>query len=456
MADTDILNVSMKERFFLSTTPFKLDQTVEPGKTLRIVADPLGSMLHIEEKKDEKGQPVYNIQASPLAVTASRFRDFLYVGSTFTIVPAANNAQVDPAHVNDNGAGSSNYLHPIDMSSTLHYRRWLGGDFDVPHGTPTGANSTYTEQDSLKLDDLWLNDSRFNHVPITEGFGFDSVPMETDLVTNPLAANSVFAYFQTSSGSAASGLREQPWEQPMGALAIRGSELKRRLWMPNPFAGFVYTPRSSDDSTYRPEAPKYNVTELNRFFPWFGDLTELMTPPSMKNIVFDVLHMVHNSLLNPLCILRLPPSYGSRFFWTGYMRHEFAFRHPYLLDGTWTAGKIEGLKYDPSDLHLQTVDSDGYTHLNYTIDESPECLHGGILHTAPTDPYASDNEIFRISMRDEDASLAAKFRDEPKKSVQEMLDYIRGYVDSKKELSRKSPVDDSTGSAVNENGNSDV
>lgn len=334
---TNTISFKLKERVYLSTKAFVPNQEQEPGKTYVITADPIGSLLSSK-------------YASTLAVTLSRFREFRYFGTRMALRPAATVGQIDPAHISDSIQGS-NYMHPRDVSNSIHFRRWIGGNFDLPHVNPHVSEEqpgTYEwhQDDAYNLDLAWLSDSRFNHVNVSQGFDLFSSPKRAVLTGPAAASNSMFAYASSYSAVGAGTFldyRSHPTQEvwmPRGMSMVTGQEIVDDTWTPNPLSCFKYRLEYNDPQN-TPAPDLYTIEAVNTDAPWFADISNV---GEFSGDVTDAFQMIKDRYRAPICILRIPPSYGSKFYWACYFVHYFAVRYPFISNSKWTATKIQTLQ----------------------------------------------------------------------------------------------------------------
>lgn len=392
MSDTNLVQFSMRERMFLSTPAFVPKKSTQPGKVYRVCADPIGSIIRSETP--QHGLPM--VYASPLALTLSRFRDFRYVGTRVALVPAASTAQIDPAHISTT-AGTNNYMHPRDVSNCIHWRRWMGGNFRIPSLSATDPTG-YSETDAYMLDAAWLSDERFNHVSVGDGFEFFSEPFRANVETSAAGTNSLFGFrdilFAGGERKWNHGLAEAvPILDPArgvgalgseGAMVLSGGSVHPDTWVPNPFAGFMY---SMDGGTKIGEDKQaYHVSGINERFPWFSDtgVIRIGDDSAMDFTLAEFYNLVRERFMAPLCILRLPSAYGSPFYWTLYFRHYFAVRKPFLVNGTWSVGLVSTM-YDQVPDGLGAPD-DGRNPIQYLIAKPAD---EPVIQMISPDPYAA-------------------------------------------------------------------
>lgn len=391
--DTNQLNFSLRERTFLSTKSFEEHSESEPGQTLLITADPIGALLQ-KNPTAMSDHPISHM-ASQLALTISRFRDFCYFGTKISLVPAATTGQVDPAHISAPLAGTSNYMHPRDISNMIHYRRWVGGNFRVPSVWPTESVGTltvthaYSTQDSYDLDAAWLSDDRFNHALVSDGFTMFVRPLRATLETSAVATQSVLGFYDIKHASGISGSTTAA-QQSLGSTLLSTGDVRPDSWMPNPFAGLIYSwtePPAAGSGTMPEETGNEQafVTDFSSRFPWYADVVSLKTyAPSLD--VDSLLSLLRDRFRVPICILRLPPAYGSVFYYTLYMRHYFAVRRPYITNGVWCAGKIQRFVVTSSD----ALDSETGLRMMSECDDSSDEYR--LTQMISPDPYgAADN-----------------------------------------------------------------
>lgn len=398
MSETNELVFSLRERAWLSTTIFaagKDSSRTEPGQILRIVCDPIGSMIS-SNSTTPSGNPLH--YSCPLALTLSRFRDFKYIGTKISLVPAATTGQVDPAHIST-AAGVNNYMHPRDVGNMIHWRRWVGGNFRVPSVKPTGIDATtsivyYTENDAYDLDAAWLSDSRFNHALVSDGFSMFVRPLRARLETAAAATTSIFGYYNPDSLAYKPG--ESPEYQIRGQTMITAGDVVPDSWVPNPFAGFKFTiqydsPGAGNERIY--------VTDVNKTFPWFADLPDL-TGIIDSQVMTTFVNRVKQRFYAPVCILRLPPAYGSVYYYTLYMRHYFAVRRPYITNGVYVAAKIQRFVPTNGDENI------GSPQRFLTAIEDPDDMYHVVQMISP-DPYGAADSPDTLSMDDLGESIWA-------------------------------------------------
>lgn len=390
MSDTNQLTFSLRERTWLSTKIFDPEQYGEPGQLLRIVCDPVSSMIAVGDSQGQiHGAAAY---AAPLCLTISRFRDFKYIGTRISLVPAASTGQIDPAHIST-AAGVNNYMHPRDVDNLLHWRRWVGGDFRVPAVGANGSAGRYTEKDAYDLDAAWLSDSRFNHARISDGFSMFVRPLRARIETSAMATASIFGFYNADSMDLFYGQERQNTDdyQPLGQTMLTAGDVRPDSWIPNPFAGLVFNIESG--SGFPGNERNLVVSGYRNRFPWFADVPDLdSTKPQFHNVTAGMLlGLIRQRLLAPICILRLPPAYGSVYYFTLYMRHYFAVRRPFLTSGTYVAARIERFDMNPvqpvQGLRLLSADAE-------SVDEYP------IIQMISPDPYGASDSADILSMQD--------------------------------------------------------
>lgn len=389
LKDTNYLNFSLRERFWLNTKVFDPDtpSTTEPGQTIRLAVDPFSAL--ISSNQDVHTGEIRHY-ASQLALTLSRFREFRYVGTKVAVVPAATSVAVDPAHISADYAGTNNYMHPRDTNNMMHWRRWLGGNIRVPSVRPTGADGKYTAADSYDLDSAWMSDVRYNHVPISQGFETFVAPKRATLQIGAGSMVSLLGIWSEKSIGGKEHGTEAHW-QTYGQTALSTGEVVEDGWVPNPFAGFQYDwidelpsgwPQTGNEIPY--------VVSYNPLFPWFGDVVNLATVANTPSIN-ALIDLIRERFLAPLCILRLPPAYGSSYYFTVYLRHFFSVRKPYLVNGVWVAAKVQ--RFTPS-----PVPGANGLRMLAEVPDVDDDYH--IVQSISPDPYAGGDDTSVMSMDD--------------------------------------------------------
>lgn len=385
LKDTNIIYASLKEKMWVQSHAWMDGQVYEPGQILKIVADPLGSMIS-SSPATEAGHTDPAHYASPLALTLSRFREFRYLGTRVALRPAATTGSVDPAHISM-VPGQVNSVDPRDITNQIHYRRWIGDNFHVPQIDPSGNDDVYLLWDSYDLDAAWLADSRFAHAPITDGFDVFVQPLRSTVEMSAAATNSMFGFYSSVCVSP----REVPTNyQAPGMVALTGGDVVVDGWMPNPLAGFRYA--SKHDPNYETGEELMYVSGFNPLFPWFSDLLDLTGAVGVE----DLYRMCRERLMAPLMILRIPPAYGTKFYWALYMRHYFAARKPFYVCGNWVAGKVSRMvPSDPSQWSSPL-------RVLQECDQDPDGIDYHVSQMAAPDPYGNDMAVRVVTMRDGD------------------------------------------------------
>lgn len=463
--DTRTMTFVLREVMHMHTNSLGDHTTNEmPGKMLRVIASPLSSMIKKVTQTDSEGKETTKYLVNTLGITTSRWREIRYVGTRVQFVPLATTGRIDPADITQSASGVPSQgsfspqgsIHPYDAMNFVHWRRWTGGNINIPawpsgtvSGTGDEARKNYAKK-SLAYDQEWLADDRFNHVKLTDGMQFDSVPLRVDLETSALAGNSLFGfsttmmmtpgrdqlglvYGQTTGANAISTANTLPigstfptlnrsanyvfdadlskYFQPAGLMAISaGKEYHEEGWLPNPFAGFKYKPDDpAGDLT--PGDEKYQITGYLPNFPWFADRTSL-TPESFPydegsssttktekyaaTVPFLIDYLINlcvERFLAPIALIRLPPAYGTMFYWTAYMAHVFQVRKPFLTNSAWTVGKVEDLGHDVAPVN----------RLAGIADVSPELVTIGeetIYQAIGPDPYGLAESPMTVTLAD--------------------------------------------------------
>lgn len=455
--DTRTMTFVLREVFHYHTTKLDKTKTTMPGQLLRIVANPLGAMLTADDG-------AYKVNT--LGFTASRWREIRYVGTRVQFVPLATTGRLDPADITQSASGipggtaenpefsPQGSIHPYDALNFAHWRRWTGGNINIPSWDPNAPADDAIDR-SLKYDQVWLSDDRFNHVKLTDGMSFDSVPLRVDLETAALAGNSLFGFstdlmmhgsrmsgiqvYGADSKNAAVPLANQrkvgftlananlpnnyyysanldEYFQPQGMMMLSaGKDYHEEGWLPNPLAGFTYefVPKEIGtekyDYTITPGNETYKINGYQPNFPWFADRTDAGTvaweytqggtTTSTKGAALAafatnyLVRLAQERFYAPIAIIRLPPAYGSMFFWTAYMAHVFQLRKPYLSNSAWTVGLVEKMTHDPTPLDSLT--------------DTPQYGQELVAHPGPTviqaigpDPYGLAESPMVLSMSD--------------------------------------------------------
>lgn len=383
MEDTNIIYASLKEKMWIWTHSFSASSS-EPGQILKITADPIGAMISADAATPSGGSWGSQHFASPLALTLSRFRELRYLGTRVALRPAATTGSVDPAHISM-VAGQVNSVDPRDITNQIHFRRWIGDNFHVPQVDPTGTGEVYVLNDSYDLDAAWLADYRFVHSVITDGFDVFVQPLRAVAQLATSATSSLFGYLVNSSVTPLHD--ETAGYQAPGMTALTGGDVVPDGWLPNPLAGFKYSTKGSWSDQPAGKELVY-VSGYNPMFPWFSD--KLDTTGDFT--VAQLYNMVRQRMLAPLMILRIPPAYGTKFYWTLYMRHYFAARKPFYVCGNWVAGHVSRLvPSEPTASGLQILCEDH-------TDPNGDDYHVSQL-SAP-DPFGSDDNVKLITMQD--------------------------------------------------------
>lgn len=252
-----------------------------------------------------------------------------YVGTKISLVPAATTGSVDPAHINDS-AGVSNAMNPKDISNLIHWRRWLGANIALPRVSATGQQG-YTLTDAYDLDAAWMSDSEFNHANVTDGFSVVVRPKLVDAAFGAAAAGSVFGIRDVDNLAISTSGFSSMYRSGLTALRPSTREIYTEGWSPNPLAGLKYTVR---DSVGEPGEEVCYISAVNSSYPWYADY------PYASLSVSTILTLLKYRYTYPALILRLPPAYGTKLYWTLYMRHLLEFRRPYIETAHWTVGLI--------------------------------------------------------------------------------------------------------------------
>lgn len=362
----NLLQFSIRERAWLATEVYT-PSAVEPGQTMFVSVNPLKAFLSAQDTTTE-GQTGVHHYASNGALLLSRYRDMRYVGTKISLVPAATTGSVDPAHINE-ASGIQNSMNPKDISNLLHWRRWLGATIALPRVYPTGTNG-YSLEDAYDLDAAWMSDSEFNHAAVTDGFSVVVRPKLVDAAFSAAAVGSVFGVRNVNNLALSESSYSQLNRSGLTALRPSTREIYTEGWSPNPLAGLRYTLR---DAVTEPGEERCYISGVNNAYPWFAD-----APYAALN-VSTILTLLKYRYTYPALILRLPPAYGTRLYWTLYMRHLLEFRRPYIETAHWTVGTIMPYRTETNDdthepvLTAHPEDSDKYA------------LH---VYVAP-DPYLS-------------------------------------------------------------------
>lgn len=363
----NLLQFSVRERAWLSTEVFTPGAT-EPGQTLFLSVNPLKAFLAPAQtgSTPETSKSGVVHYASTAVLLLSRYRDMRYVGTKISLVPAATTGSVDPAHIND-ASGVQNSMNPKDISNLIHWRRWLGANIALPFVTGT-ATTGYTLDDAYDLDAAWMSDAEFNHAAVTDGFSVVVRPKLVDTAMSASAVGSVFGIRNVSNLAIdASGYSAQ---SRVGQTALRPSsrEIYTEGWSPNPLAGLKYTTRSPMS---HPGEEECYISGVNSAYPWYADA------PYASISTEVMLSLLKYRYTYPALILRLPPAYGTKLYWTLYMRHLMEFRRPYIASGQWTAGSITPYRTE------RTGDASEPTLVAHPEDADKYSLH---VYVAP-DPY---------------------------------------------------------------------
>lgn len=349
------MKVILRERTWFSTQPLKLAelttghtdwkdyQTSPPGQTLLLTVNPISAFMRTD-LADTKSLMTY---AAPAAQTFSRFRQFKYVKTYVALVPAATSAQVDPAHVSTTATWQA--MNPIDMQAQVHWRRWLGGSYELPFVRPTGSvtigtttKSTYDVHDAYNYDAAWMSAVKFAHCNVMDGFEFEARPKYIDVAVGSGMRESLLGYY-TEANLGFRGNDVGSAEQGPGQAALRPDRksVLTEGWNLNPFSGLIFAPKSDEtDPEKYPGRDRWIVTGFNPDFPWFSDL--FGAGVTAEAITLNtILTAIQKRFTFPLAFVRFPPAYGASFHWTMYMMHYLLFRDPVLLNGTWTAGRVQ-------------------------------------------------------------------------------------------------------------------
>lgn len=455
--DTRTMTFVLREVFHYHTSKINTSSTQMPGELLRIVASPLGAML--TSNSDGTGYKV-----NTLGFTASRWREIRYVGTRVQFVPLATTGRIDPADITQSASGvpagdtfsPQGSVHPYDALNFAHWRRWLGGNINLPAWDPNAPADDAIDR-SLKYDQVWLSDDRFNHVKLTDGFSFDSVPLRVDLETAALAGNSLFGFandimltgqrmpgvlIHSVTGGKNSAIVQantrkvggtivtdavpnnyyysanlDKFFQPQGMLMpTAGKDYHEEGWLPNPFAGLTYKHvkrgtdgKDTDEPTISPGNETFAVNGYLPNFPWFADRTDLSSigwdyveggsTTTNKGAAFAafttnfLVRLCMERFYNPIAIIRLPPAYGSMFFWTVYLAHVIQLRKPYLTNSAWTAGIVEKMTHDPTP--LGALANDGVYANELSAHPGPT-----IIQAIGPDPYGLAESPTVLSMSD--------------------------------------------------------
>lgn len=327
MSDSDnTISLSIRERGWLDTDAFETGQPTLPGKVITISVNPMNAFLGLSTV--EYGSKHY---ASTAAMLLSRFKRFRYVGSKISLVPAATQAALDPAHINET-AGVQNAMNPKDVSNMIHWSRWLGAPRSLPYVSGTGSAvgtpplPSYTLKDSYDLDAAWSSMDDFQHVPVTEGFSVVVKPLVTTATLGSSVVSSVFGF----KDSASLGYDPAGVDSRVG-LRPDVSELRAEGWLPNPLAGLKF---STDEASY-PGKERCYVSGINLSYPWYADDSN----PSALTAE-NILTLIRKRYVYPALILRIPPAYGSKFYWSIYLRHLIEFSDPYLISSQYMTGSM--------------------------------------------------------------------------------------------------------------------
>lgn len=459
--DTRTMTFVLREVMHLHTVKIPTPGStgsVLPGTLYRFVASPLSAMLKQRTNATTHADEYYT---NTLGITASRWREIKYVGTRVQFVPLATTGRVDPADITQSASGvprssvgGSDYspqgsIHPYDALNFIHWRRWTGGNFNIPKWD-TDALATTDDayiQKCLAYDQEWLADDRFNHSKLTDGMQFDSVPLRVDLETSALAGNSLFGFYtagslvadknnyagvnsgNSSESDAKTNADANPvgnplyhlsgqvnavydpdltsWLQPAGMIMpTAGKDYHEQGWLPNPFAGFTYTPSES----YTPGDESWLVSGYWPQFPWFADY------PSIASHQFDytsggvtkttkwastypldlnyLIKLCIERFLNPLAIIRLPPAYGSMFYWTVYMAHIFCLRKPFLTNSAWQVGTVQKMDQVASPVAKLAGDDDDLTPELVAVADAP------IIQSIGADPYGLTESPIVMTLAD--------------------------------------------------------
>lgn len=360
MRNTNTLTFTLRERAYLSTKIFEPESLTagqEPGQTLLVSVDPIGALLSpgvdiVRSGEDNLAPAPY---ATALAVTLSRFRRFRYIGTRVGLRPAATTGQVDIAHISAPQGGANNYVHPYDVSNMIHYRRWIGGNIDLPHlriGThlaPDGSTSIkWGTKQAMDLDLAWMSDPRFMHSNVSQGFDLFARPMRATVEAAPEGATTMWLYGQYTSagqeGSFAESGAESTTRKSLGRTMLTGGHIVPDGWTHNPLSCFQYTSDYGRSSDGAPGHDTYHITGIQPRAPWFADYYNV---GQFAGSVADALKLVKERYMNPVCILRLPPAYGTVMYYTMYIAHYFSVKEPYLTNTAYVAAHIDSITPHP-------------------------------------------------------------------------------------------------------------
>lgn len=349
------ITISLRERGWLDTDVFQAGQTSAPGKTLFISVNPLSAFVaDMEQTTPTVVEPPSGIAgySSNAALVLGRFMRFRYVGTKISLVPAAAQSSVDPAHINED-ANVANSMNPKDIGNLIHWKRWLGSRVALPyvHATGSGSPKKYTLTDAYDLDAAWMSADSFQHTPITDGFSIVVKPKVSTATISAAVSQSVFGFKDASSLSYSAG-----GDAASSAGLRASSDITEEGWLPNPLAGLTYTIKPDSVKT---GAERCYITGVNTNYPWFSDAFPELSAT-------DIIALIKRRYLYPACIIRLPPAYSSKFYWTVYIRHLLEFDDPYIVTSSFPAANIQPYVPGPN-----AIETGNYHYRPLSCDDIP-------------------------------------------------------------------------------------
>lgn len=382
------MKFKVKERTFLSTSMFSPTSTEQPGTIIKWIADPIKAL--IGQDATGTGRVPY---VTGLGMTMSRYREIRYYGTRISFVPAASTNVTDPAHISEpvGGVQPTTTLGPRDTGNCIHVRKWLGDPIDLPYITPADATGKYTADESQALDVAWMSDPRFSHINVGDGFSLFARPLKASVDTAAVASQSLFAYASPLSvGPVYTGDRKSTVDyhpDSFNALTSAPRHLHDQGWVINPLAGLTFKQRKSGEELVdiNPYDPQYEISGYLAHYPWFGDAYNVKSTISLATL----LDWIRRRFQAPVCIIRIPPAYGSIYYWTVYAIHYFGARKLITVNAHFSASQV-------TIMHHGRISVNGTDKLSmYGGDEIP------MTQVMAVDPYACSETGHVMTMHDE-------------------------------------------------------